>query len=201
MDNTGSRAYQECIIWALRVVTDARQRKDVVGPEVADLSNRLIELRTSIASLYHYQFQVIPFVYVHMISLVSTIYGVAYSLHQGLGYSPDEGPMYGVVFPLITVFLMTASLVGLLDIGHMLASAPSEIECRRARVFPPWPMSEPASEPALDRPWHTHTHTFYPLPPIGCPTDRPSGGRDGRLCCLLIPQRGTRAVASVRNRV
>ena len=58
MELTGMRAPQACLSWAMAVVSDARRARRLEKPEGVTLGDKIIGLRTALASLFHFQFQV-----------------------------------------------------------------------------------------------------------------------------------------------
>jgi len=122
VESTKQRACIECTAWALRVISEAREREELFGPEVADITKSVLQLQEAMAALYHYQFQVMPFIYVHMISLSSSVYIILYAAFKGMQFSPESTWLFGFAMPLINILILATSLVGLGSVGHTLAN-------------------------------------------------------------------------------
>jgi len=122
MGATGMRTSQSCIAWALDVVKVANDKGELVVPQGSALTDTIVQLRTSLASLYHYQFQVIPYVYLHVLSFVNAVYLIAYAAHAGLGFHPGASYTDGLLFPLINSFIFVVTTLGLLTVGESLAN-------------------------------------------------------------------------------
>lgn len=60
LENSGMRAHQEVLAWALAIVSDCRRRggDSYVKPEGGALITKIVEMRDRLASLFHFQFQV-----------------------------------------------------------------------------------------------------------------------------------------------
>ena len=117
----GQGAYLQCIQWALLVISSAPEAHEddpshVHFMKVHAMQNEILLFRRSIAALYAYHFQVIPYVYTHMISLVSTLYLLIFAVLKGAEFSPDTNVAFGLVFPLLSLSLMTLSCIGLLEV-------------------------------------------------------------------------------------
>ena len=57
-----------------------------------------------------------------MISLVSTLYLLTFAVLKGAEFSPDASIAFGLVFPLLSLSLVTLSCVGLLEVGSTMAN-------------------------------------------------------------------------------
>ena len=117
----GQGAYLQCIQWALLVISSAPEAHEsdtsyVHFMKVHAMQNEILLFRRSIAALYAYHFQVIPYVYTHMISLVSTLYLITFAVLKGAEFAPDATIAFGFVFPVLSLSLITLSCVGLLEV-------------------------------------------------------------------------------------
>ena len=124
---TGQGAYLQCIQWALLVISSAPEADEndtsyVHFMKVHAMQNEILLFRRSIAALCAYHFQVIPYMYTHMISLVSTLYLLTFAVLKGAEFSPDASIAFGFMFPVLSLSLMTLSCVGLLEVGSTIAN-------------------------------------------------------------------------------
>ena len=81
------------------------------------LGDRLLNLETDVYSLFNYQFQVMPYNYLNLISSVTTLYLVSYAFHKGLGCLPGTLLINSLIFPLANVVILTTACVGLMMVG------------------------------------------------------------------------------------
>ena len=68
------------------------------------------------------QYQVLPFVYSHMVSMCCTAYLLSSSFVKGLYFSPDATLTFGLFLPLSAVCLSTVSVLGLIETGSAIAN-------------------------------------------------------------------------------
>jgi len=123
----GQGAYLQCIQWALLVISAAPEADEndtsyIHFMKVYAMQNEILLFRRSIAALFAYHFQVIPYAYTHMISLVSTIYLLTFAVLKGAEFSPDASIAFGFIFPVISLSLTTLSCVGLLEVGSTITN-------------------------------------------------------------------------------
>ena len=122
---SGQGAYLQVVQWALLVISAASEREDGTGVhfmKIHSMENEILLFRRSCAALYAYHFQVIPYVYTHMISLVSALYLVTYAVLKGTAFTPDSSLAFGLAFPFLSLLLMTISCIGLIEVGSTLAN-------------------------------------------------------------------------------
>lgn len=122
MEYTGMMAPQACISWAMAVVSDARRGRRLEKPEGVTLGDKILGLRQALASLFHFQFQTIPYVYLHLISLMVSLYLITFAAFKGLRFHPDETLAFGLVFPCCTMLVVAVTCAGLIAVGSLLAN-------------------------------------------------------------------------------
>jgi len=122
IESTGLRASQMCLAWSLAVVSEARRNGQLEKPEGVTLGDKLLMLEADVYSLFNYQYQVMPWNYVHLISSVTTLYLTAFAFHQGLSFHPETTFLHGLVIPLLNMLILTMACVGLLIVGSSLAN-------------------------------------------------------------------------------
>ena len=74
--------------WALAVVSEARRNGQLEKPEGVTLGDKLLNLEADVYSLFNYQFQVMPWNYVHLISSVTQAGKGLLSFARLVGWSP-----------------------------------------------------------------------------------------------------------------
>ena len=123
----GQGAYLQSVQWALSLISEASEgdhteSRHVHFMKVHSMQNEILLFRRSMAALYAYHFQVIPYVYTHMISLVSALYLCSYAVLKGTAFAPGTSVALGLVFPLLSLVLVTISCIGLIEVGSTLAN-------------------------------------------------------------------------------
>ena len=63
-----------------------------------------------------------PFIYTHLVSLSCAIFLIGNAIIRGLYFQEDASIAFGLVLPLMSMFLMTLLILGLLEIGAILAN-------------------------------------------------------------------------------
>ena len=66
-------------------------------------------------------FQTIPYVYVHLISLMNMLYLICFGAYKGMAFHPEETIAFGLFFPLCTTIIISVTCTGLLAAGTLLA--------------------------------------------------------------------------------
>jgi len=118
----GASAYQLCCVWAMGVLHDSLQRKLIHGEELRVMVEEVLKSRSLLSSLFAYQYQVIPFVYAHLVSSGSFIYLLGISFVKAGKFRPDANIMDGLVLPLLSFLLCLVVTVGLIEIGQAIAN-------------------------------------------------------------------------------
>ena len=70
----GKVAYRECLVWALEVLTRAHAHGELAPVQLVEMQAKVLELQAHLTSLYHWQWQVMPFIYMHLISATTGAY-------------------------------------------------------------------------------------------------------------------------------
>ena len=122
----GGRVYRLVIVWLLHHVATS---KVMVNPDdsgqnffVNGANYHILTLRKAIKKLYDYQFQVLPYVYTHMIGTATTMFLIAHAIEKAFYFTPKAPISYGFVFPLFGLVFIVFSCVGLIDIGSTLCN-------------------------------------------------------------------------------
>ena len=70
----------------------------------------------SIKKLFAYRYQVLPFIYTHLVSALCALYLFSSALLKGLHGTADEGPS-ALLMPLLSLFIVSLASFGLLEVG------------------------------------------------------------------------------------
>ena len=130
----GTAAYHECTVWAMRVLAELHTSGVVTDHTAQEMHKQVLKMRRAISSLYAFQFQVIPFIYTHMISLTCGLYLQCYAATRALLFTPDSDYAFGLVFPLLTVMMITLGTIGLVEVGATMSN-PFGVDAEDFAVF------------------------------------------------------------------
>ena len=130
----GTAAYHECTVWAMRVLAELHTCGAVTDHTAQEMRKQVLKMRRAISSLYAFQFQVIPFIYTHMISLTVGLYLQCYAATRALLFTPDSDYAFGIVFPLLIVMMITLATIGLVEVGATMSN-PFGVDAEDFAVF------------------------------------------------------------------
>lgn len=142
----GGRVYNEVMNWTFQVVGEAYEAGLIELMREKSIQAKLIEFREAIKSLYDYDFQVMPFVYTHLVSLTMTVFLICESIKKGVLFTPiikdDDGTIlspgadywFGLIFPALSLITTAIVCVGLVEIGSRLSN-PYGTDCEDLAVF------------------------------------------------------------------
>ena len=130
IDQSGSRACAMLEVWAFEVVkgeavryerASASQRKSALAPPIhAKLQSEINNISISIKRLFAYRYQVLPYIYTHLVSLSCALYLVCFSFLMGTRFSPEASISFGVVYPALYVVVQIVTTLGLIEVGETI---------------------------------------------------------------------------------
>ena len=107
-------------VWAMEVIREESTRCKTPAPIQAKLQSEVSEIGLHIKKLFAYRYQVLPFIYTHLVSALSTFYLIVTAFLKGLYFEPDEPASMGLGLPLIGLFVAILSTYGLLEVGNTI---------------------------------------------------------------------------------
>ena len=125
IDENGSRACAMFEVWAFEVVKGEARRSmrgtgDLSPPIQAALAHEINTVGTCIKRLFAYRYQVMPFIYTHLVSLSCFVYLMASAFLAGVSFTPGTSTLFGLVFPLIFVVAKIIATFGLIEVGETI---------------------------------------------------------------------------------
>ena len=81
-----------------------------------------INISISIKRLFAYRYQVLPYIYTHLVSPACAVYLVTVAFLKGLFFEPSSTFVFGLLLPLTSITLTAMTVLGLLEIGALLAN-------------------------------------------------------------------------------
>ena len=122
IDDSGSRACAMFEVWAFEVLKGEalRSGKSLTPPIHARLMNEINNVSVSIKRLFAYRFQVLPYIYTHLVSLSCAIYLFRSTFLAGLEVTPDSSSTFGLVLPATEVIGQIVATFGLIEVGETI---------------------------------------------------------------------------------
>jgi len=122
LDNNGARACNMYEVWALELVREEVYRKGArVSPPIhARLQSEVTDIGDHVKKLFAYRYQVLPFIYTHLVSALSTFYVLSDAVVKGLQFAPDEYVVFSLLVPFIGLLIVTLATFGLLEVGNTI---------------------------------------------------------------------------------
>ena len=121
LDEKGSRACSMFAVWCFEVIKGETMRSSDISPPVhARMQAVVQELTDHIKNLFAYRFQVLPFIYTHLVSMSSTIYLLFTAFTKGQYFDKDADYGYGIILPCLGVLMITLATYGLLEVGSLI---------------------------------------------------------------------------------
>ena len=123
LDTNGSRASSMYQVWCFEVIRNEvyrSARDNISAPIHAQLKLEVNKVGDHVKKLFAYRFQVLPFIYTHLVSSASTLYLIFAAFAKGLYFTPDAYIGFGIVLPFCGVFMSVFTVFGLLEVGNTI---------------------------------------------------------------------------------
>ena len=114
---------EECKRTAIRPANQtngAHATQAISAPIHATMQQEVNQIGDHIKKLFAYRFQVLPFIYTHLVSAASTLYLIFAAFSKGLYFTPDAGVGFGLILPFCGVFMSLFTIYGLLEVGNTI---------------------------------------------------------------------------------
>jgi len=120
VDAEGDRAWKTCMLWALETLHAAADRGDLSPPVHAHMVRELHDACSSFTALYTMQFEALPFIYTHLVSLSCAMFLLSTAVVKGMYFTPEALYISGLVLPLISLLTMAISAYGLMEVADTI---------------------------------------------------------------------------------
>ena len=134
LDTNGSRVCSMFEVWAMEIIkgearrarTQARENGnddidcEFTPPIQARLQVVVSTIGVCIKRLFSYRYQVMPFIYTHLVSLTCFVYLVAESFLSGVRFSPNASVSFGLTFPFVFILAKIIATFGLIVVGETI---------------------------------------------------------------------------------
>ena len=96
-------------------------KKGHLSPPVhASINKEVFEIGDALKKIFAASFQVLPFLYTHMVSLSCTVYLLGSAFLRGCAFTPEADLPGGLIIPIVYVVLTNLTIYGLLCVGDTL---------------------------------------------------------------------------------
>ena len=123
LDAEGLRACAMYEVWSLDVVRAEAQSADNRGfsaPIHSLMVQEVMEVGNCVKRLYAYTYQVLPFIYTHLVSSAAAAFLMFNAFIKGMYFTPDATWTFGFWMPVGHVLLTTFATFGLLEVGSTI---------------------------------------------------------------------------------
>jgi predicted membrane chloride channel (bestrophin family) len=121
VDTAGGVHYSQCAVWAQSALYKALKRGDIHAEAFRTMQEEILRLRSTLNSIFAYQYQVIPFAYSHLVSAACFFYLVGLALVKAMRFHPDAPVLAGLVLPMLSFWIALITTIGLIDIGQAIS--------------------------------------------------------------------------------
>ena len=118
----GAAACNAFQIWALDLVQQEAMASNskLSAPVHALLNRQILDVGQAAKRLHAYTYQVLPFIYTHLVSLMCTLYLLFNAFIKGLYFEPEASWTFGLILPLCSMLTTTLAVFGLLEVGDTI---------------------------------------------------------------------------------
>lgn len=119
-DAAGGIAYREILAW-VSAETSTLSKEKLMPDKISDsMWKETIKVRENLAFIFDNDDQPIPFVYVHLIYLITLFFLPIVGYAVAINVAPEQQKSYVEVVGIIIIFLTCLFVLGLRDLGHIL---------------------------------------------------------------------------------
>ena len=121
IDDEGLRVVSDYICWSLDVIDEqVGVAKRFSPPNHANLNNHVVLVGDCVKRLYAHAYQILPFIYTHLVSLSCTIFLACNAFIKGLYFQPEVSYTFGLWLPCLNITITTLTIFGLLEVGDTI---------------------------------------------------------------------------------
>ncbi len=118
----GGGCYREVLGWAMRVLHIAKRDGYLDMIQYDRAVSELLQLRGCIGTLYDYEDQPIPFVYVHLVHVITLLYICYFSYFIGTSMNPGKTTsVYSDIAGILALIIFNLIAIGILEIGRLMS--------------------------------------------------------------------------------
>lgn len=115
-------AWNTCLVWALEVVQTRGEEGDFQAPIHKEMVEQILGAGAALSRIYAQEYQVLPYIYTHLVSTACTIYLILHAIVKGLAFDAGATLVEGLLLPAVETALLSLTVLGLLLIGNLLAN-------------------------------------------------------------------------------
>lgn len=121
LDGEDTRACTMLEIWLLELIKgELVEKADKPSPIFKNINDEVKKMGDSVKRLFSYQYQVLPFVYTHLVAMCCVLYLALTAFIKGLQFTPEASYTFGLLLPLASVLVLIVAIFGLLEVGDTI---------------------------------------------------------------------------------
>ena len=126
IDESGSRACAMLEVWAFEVLKGEALRashagKGTLSPPIhARIMGEINNISISIKRLFAYRYQVLPYIYTHLVSLSCALFLFRSAFLVGLEFTPEASIPFGLILPAVGTAAQIIATFGLIEVGETI---------------------------------------------------------------------------------
>lgn len=97
IDDRGASACNTCMVWALEIVHARAEAGDFSPPIHKEMGELITGIGSGLARLYSQEYQVLPYIYTHLVSLSCFTYLTLAAFLKGLHFEPGKSWTFGLM--------------------------------------------------------------------------------------------------------
>ena len=113
IDIESPQAWSTCMVWALEVVQERYEARDFSAPVHKELIEHIRNAGSALSRIYAQEYQVLPYIYTHLVSLACAIYLIVSAIIKGASATPAldgqttalHAPLFQTSHPLASPLL------------------------------------------------------------------------------------------------
>jgi len=126
IDESGSRSCAMLEVWAFEVLKGEALRashagKGTLSPPIhARIMGEINSISISIKRLFAYRYQVLPYIYTHLVSLSCALFLFRSAFLVGLEFTPEASIPFGLILPAVGTAAQIIATFGLIEVGETI---------------------------------------------------------------------------------
>ena len=120
IDGNGMRVCSLYLVWSFEVVQGEAVRGSIGEATQTYLQGEIAKIGVSIQRLYAYRYQVMPFVYTHLVSFACFIYLGCSGFLSGFQFGPESSWTFGLGVPAAFYAIKIFTTFGLFEVGEVI---------------------------------------------------------------------------------
>jgi hypothetical protein len=118
----GGAACNQFLVWSLDIVhREATATNTRISPPMhAQLSAQILQVGESSKRLHAYTYQVLPYIYTHLVSLMASLSMLFNAFVKGCYFDKEASYTFGLILPFCSMIVTALAVFGLLEVGDTI---------------------------------------------------------------------------------